>query len=157
MRSGKIEVSGLKELEAALVALQKEYGGRSGAQALRPAVVAAVKPLEPMVREVTPVDSGTLRDSVKSVIGKPTKSMMRSQHYNKTTIIAGRVGWFWSRPSLWAQALSVEYGTRSAPAQHVLDGVFESEYKGMLKRFKDKLGPAIERKAKSLNRKRTKG
>lgn len=157
MRSGKIEVSGLKELEAALVALQKEYGGRSGAQALRPAVVAAVKPLEPMVREVTPVDSGTLRDSVKSVIGKPTRAMMYSQHYNSTTIIAGRVGWFWSRPSLWAQALSVEYGTRSAPAQHVLDGVFESEYKGMLKRFKDKLGPAIERKAKSLNRKRTKG
>lgn len=157
MRPGTIEVHGLRELEGALVALQREYGSRSGAQALRPAVVAAVKPLEPTVREATPVDEGTLRESVKSAIGKPTKAMMHSQYYNSTTIIAGRVGWFWSRPSLWAQALSVEYGTRSAPAQHVLEGVFDAEYKGMLKRFKDKLGPAIEKKAASLNRKRTRG
>lgn len=157
MRNGVIQVEGLRDLEDALVALQKEYGGRAGAQALRPAVVAAVKPLEAIVREATPVDSGTLRDSTKSAVGAPTKGMLRSQHYNGSTIIAGRVGWFWGRPSLWSQALAVEYGTRKLPAQHVLDRVFDTEYKGMLRRFKEKLGPAIEKKAAALNRKRSGG
>ena len=42
MTSDTIKVDGLRELEAALSALQKEYGGRSAVQAMRPAVVHAL-------------------------------------------------------------------------------------------------------------------
>lgn len=157
MSSDKIEVRGLRELEAALLALQKEYGGKAGAQAMRPAVVAAMKPVKQEILQDTPVDQGTLRDSTRVTVGAPTKKMLSSAHYKNTTIIAGRAGWFWSRPSLWSQALAVEFGTRQVAAQHVLETVFMREHMGMLKRFKDTLGPAIEKKAKALNKKRTKG
>lgn len=157
MSSDKIEVKGLRELEAALLALQKEYGGRTAVQAMRPAVVAAMKPIKQEVLQDTPVDQGTLRDSTRVTIGAPTKKMLSSAHYNNTTIIAGRAGWFWSRPSLWSQALAVEFGTQQVAAQHVLESVFMREHSGMLKRFKDTLGPAIEKKAKALNKKRMKG
>ena len=157
MAAGEIEVKGLRELETALLELQKEYGGKAGSQAMRPAVVAAVKPVKEQVMQDTPVDSGTLRDSTRVSVGAPTKKMQRSAHYKNTTIIAGRVGWFWSSPSLWSQALAVEYGTRQVAAQHVLERVFMREHMGMLKRFRDTLGPAIEKRAKALHNKRMKG
>ena len=156
MATNKIEVKGLRELEQSLLALQKEYGGKAAEQAMRPAVVAAVKPLKAKVIEGTPVDKGTLRDSTKMTVGKPTKKMLRSDHYNNSTILVGRVGWFWSSPSLWTQALAVEFGTRDVAAQHVLDRVIFSEHKTMIKNFKDKLGPAIEKKARALHKKQGK-
>jgi HK97 gp10 family phage protein len=157
MATNKIEVKGLRELEQSLLALQKEYGGKAGEQAMRPAVVAAVKPLKDQVSQETPVDQGTLRESVKMTVGKPTKAMLRSQHYNNSTIIAGRVGWFWSSPSLWTQALAVEFGTQEVAAQHVLSQIMDREHRTMLNTFKNKLGPAIEKKAKALHKKQQKG
>ena len=147
------EVKGLKELEWALIALQKEYGGKAAVQAMRPAVKAALKPVEAKVKGRTPVDSGDLRDSTSLKIGAVTKKMKHSNHYNSTTVIAGRAGWFWRKPSLWHQALAVEFGTRNTPATHTLEQVFDSEVRGMTKRFKDTLGPAIEKKAKQLAKK----
>ena len=156
MAKNTIEVRGLKELERSLIALQKEYGGKAATQAMRPAVKAAMKPLENKIKQETPVDTGELRDSTKLKIGAVTKKMKVSAHYNSTTVIAGRVGWFWSKPSLWHQALAVEYGTQKTPANHTLERVFDEEAVGMTKRFKDTLGPAIEKKAQSLAKKRSK-
>ena len=156
-RDSTIKVTGLKELEKNLLALQKEYGGKAAPQAMRPAVKAAITPLKTSVMQDTPVDEGALRDSTAVKIGKPTKKMSHGGHYNNSTILAGRVGWFWSSPSLWNQSLAVEFGTKNQPAQHVLEGVFDREASGMLKRFKDTLGPAIEKKATALNKKRNKG
>lgn len=150
----KMEVKGMRELEASLLALQKEYGGKAAPQALRPAMRAAMAPLVPAVTSSTPVDSGALAGSVKLKIGKPTKKMSSSAHYNSTTVIYGQVGWFWGSPSLWHQALAVEFGTQDTPARFVLRGAHEQEAQGMLQRFGDTLGPAIERKAKSLAKKR---
>tara|TARA_R110002153_G_scaffold54271_3_gene151186 strand:- start:868 stop:1335 length:468 start_codon:yes stop_codon:yes gene_type:complete len=154
MASTKLRVKGLRELEAALSDLQKEFGGKAAPQAMRPAVKAAIDPLKSQVTQGTPVDSGGLKDSVAAKIGKPTKKMLRSDHYNQNTVIAGRVGWFWRGRSLWNQALAVEFGTDDMAAEHVLEGVFDRESGGMLKRFKDTLGPAIEKKARSLAKRR---
>ena len=128
MKSEQIEVKGLKELERALLALQKEYGGKSGAQALRPAVVAAIKPLKAKLQDDTPV------------------------FYNSTTVLAGRVGYFGN--NVWKRALHMEYGTVNLSANHTLEQVFDSESRAMIRRFSKTLGPAIEKKAKALNRKR---
>ena len=154
MKSERIKIEGLRDLEKALVALQKEYGGKSGAQALRPAVVAAIKPLKALVEENTPVDEGWLLKSVKQTVGKPTKDMLgRSPNfYKSTTIIAGRVGYFGN--NVYGRALHMEYGTLHVSANHTLEQVFDAEAKAMTVRFSKTLGPAIEKKAKALNKKR---
>jgi hypothetical protein len=133
-----IKVEGLKDLEKALVALQKEYGGKAAPQAMRPAVVAAVKPLKPRVQDSTPVDDGWLLKSVKQKVGKP--------------IIAGRVGYFGN--NVYKRAVHQEFGTMNLPAKRMLEKAFDAEAKGMVARFSKTLGPAIEKKAKALNKKR---
>ena len=156
-REASIQISGLKELEKNLLALQKEYGGKAGAQAMRPAVTAAIRPLEDRVIETTPVDEGTLVGSVKRRVGEVTKDMRSysSTMYKSSTVLAGRVGYFGNR--VYKRAISVEYGTVDMAAQHTLERAFDSEARGMAKRFGDTLGKAIERKAKALHRKQTKG
>ena len=156
MANPKIKVEGLKELEKALIALQKEYGGKAAPQAMRPAVKAALAPVLDTVKENTPVDTGELRDSAKLKIGVVTKKMKRSHHYDKNTVIAGRVGWFWKGRSLWKKSLAVEYGTREIPATLTLRGAMDNHQQGMLNRFKKTLGTSIEKKAKQLAKKRGK-
>jgi len=153
----EIEIKGLRELEKALLDLQKEFGGKSGAQAMRPAITAAIKPLKQQVIQDTPVDSGGLQASVKQTVGAVTKDMMlfsRGQ-YKSTTIIAGRVGYFGNK--VYKRAISIEYGTIEIAAQHNLENVFDREASGMASRFGKSLGPAIEKKAKALNKKKAKG
>lgn len=148
------EVKGLRELEKALVALQKEYGGKAAPQAMRPAVVAAIKPLKALVQDNTPVDDGWLLKSVKQTVGKPTRDMLsRSPSFYKgTTIIAGRVGYFGN--NVYKRALHMEYGTINVTANHTLEQVFDAEAKAMAVRFSKTLGPAIEKKAAALNKRR---
>jgi HK97 gp10 family phage protein len=153
-----MKVQGLKELEASLIALNKEYGGKSAPQAMRPAIKAAMAPLQSELASNTPVDTGALRDSASVKIGKPSKKMVsNSAHYNSTTIIAGRVGWFWRTDSLWYEALAVEFGTQNKAGQHPLKNLFDSNNQEMLNTFKRTLGPAIEKKAKQLHKKKMKG
>lgn len=149
-----MKLEGLKAMEASLIALQKEYGGKAAAQALRPAIRAAMAPLVSDVAGATPVDNGTLAASVKLKIGKPTRKMASSDYYQSSTILYGQVGWFWSNPSLWTQALAVEFGTQDVPAQSVLRNIHDREANGMLQRFGGTLGPAIEKKAAQLAKKR---
>ena len=157
MPTKEIEIKGLRELEKALLGLQKEYGGKAGAQAMRPAITAAIKPLKQQLEQDTPVDSGALKASVKQTVGAVTKDMMafsRSK-YKNSTILAGRVGYFGNK--VYKRAISVEYGTIDIAAQHTLENVFDREASGMASRFGKSLGPAIEKKAKALNKKKAGG
>ena len=156
MAETKMKVEGLRDLEKSLRGLQKEYGGKAATQAMRPSMKAAMAPMEDTVRNNTPVDIGALRDSTKLKIGKPTKKMLSSAHYNSTTIIYGQVGWFWRGRSLWTRALAVEYGTRDKPAGYVLRSAMDTHHQGMINRFKDTLGTSIEKKATQLAKKRSK-
>ncbi|MFN3895739.1 MAG: hypothetical protein ACK4KU_14515 [Acinetobacter sp.] len=151
-----MEVKGLKELEANLLALSKEYGAKSGVQALRPAVRAAVGPIEQTIKANTPRDSGGLAESTKTRIGKPTRSMLMSDHFHKDQILVARVGWVWSGKSLWAQSLKVEFGSRDSSGTATLRQAFDAHRDQMIKDFVEVLGPAIEKKAKQLNKKRNK-
>ena len=150
----KIDVKGLRALEASLIDLQKEYAGKAASQALRPAVVAAIKPLKARVQDDTPVYEGWLLASVKQTVSKPTKDMLNTNpgFYNSTTILAGRVGYFGN--NVYRRAIHMEFGTVDIAANHTLEQVFDSESNAMLLRFSKTLGPAIERKAKALNNKR---
>ncbi len=157
-RSKDIKVEGLKELEKALRELGKEFGNpKYAVQAMRPAVKAAMKPVEEKIEENTPVDSGGLKESVTTKIGKATRKLKKSEHVNEDAIIVGRSGWFWSsEQSLYNQALAVEFGNERVSAQSPLRNAFDEENTAMLQRFKNSLGPAIEKKGKALNKKRNK-
>ena len=153
-----MKVEGLKELEKALTELNEEFGGKSAPQAIRPAIRKAMAPLVPKLQAATPEDTGALKQSAKLSVRTPNKKMAsQSEHYNNTTILAGQVGWFWKKPSLWSRALAVEYGTQDRAGKFILTQLFEQNNSEMLKTFKAELGPAIEKKAAQLHKKRLKG
>ena len=159
-RNKEIRVEGLKDLEKALLRLQKEYGGNTAVQAMRPAVKAAMGPLVPTVKMATPIDTGELSNSVKLKIGKPTKRMTKSRHYSSSAytsdvVIYGQVGWFFPKGrENHLKAVAVEYGTRDVPASFALRGALENSEVVIVNRFKNALGPAIEKKAAAAARKR---
>lgn len=159
-RNKEIRVEGLKDLEKALLRLQKEYGGNTAVQAMRPAVKAAMGPLVPTVKMATPIDTGELSNSVKLKIGKPTKRMTKSRHYSSSAytsdvVIYGQVGWFFPKGrENHLKAVAVEYGTRDVPASFALRGALENSEVVIVNRFKNALGPAIEKKAAAAAKKR---
>ena len=159
-RNKEIRVEGLKDLEKALLRLQKEYGGNTAVQAMRPAVKAAMGPLVPTVKMATPIDTGELSNSVKLKIGKPTKRMTKSRHYSSSAytsnvVIYGQVGWFFPKGrENHLKAVAVEYGTKGVPASFALRGALENSEGVIVNRFKNALGPAIEKKAAAAAKKR---
>lgn len=149
------KVEGLKELETALMALADEYGPKKAVQSMRPAVKAATQPVEEQIRSTTPADSGNLAASTRTRIGKPTGRMLRSEHFHKDMVIAARVGWTWSgEQRLWNQALAVEFGTSRMAGSATLGSAMQQNAEQMAKTFGETLGPAIEKKAASLNKRR---
>ena len=153
-----LKVEGLRELEAALLALAEEYGPKAGVQAMRPAVKAAVAPVEAIIQSTTPVDSGKLAATTKTRIGKPTGKMLKSEHFNADMVLAARVGWTWGgEQSHWKQALAQEFGTRKVSGSATLRTAFETNVDNMINDFGATLGPAIEKKAAALNKKKLKG
>lgn len=149
----KFKVEGLRELDDALIALAQEYGHKNAATAMRPAMKAAMKPMEEAIRSTTPVDSGTLAASTKTRIGKVTRKMLNSVHFHKDMVIAARTGWTWGKPSLWNQALAVEFGTSKHSGSATLWSAFQSQIDGAVRIFGKELGPAIERTAARLAKK----
>jgi HK97 gp10 family phage protein len=149
-----IKIDGLRELEAALMALADEYGPKAGVQALRPAVKAAAGPVEQTIQATTPTDTGALAGTTKTRIGKPTKAMLRSEHYSANTVLAARVGWTWSgKRRFWNQALAVEFGNSKISGSATLRTAFDQHSQQMIDDFGKTLGPAIEKKAAQLHRK----
>lgn len=151
----KFEVKGLKELEDKLMQLADGYGPKAGVQAMRPALKAAVGPLEATIQTSTPKDSGNLAASTKTRIGKPTKKMLQSEYIDPNSVIVAQVGWMWSKPSLWDQALAVEFGTSEMSGSATLRNAIDSHAEQIIDDFGAALGPAIEKKAKALGKKRS--
>lgn len=150
----KFDIKGLKELENALRDLGEEYANpKFAVQAMRPAVKAAMEPVEGTIIASTPRDKGNLANSTKTRIGKPTKKMLSSQHFNNDTIIAGRSGWTWSGGSLWNQSLAVEFGTAEMSGSATLRNAIDAHAEQMIETFAKTLGPSIEKKAKQLHKK----
>ncbi|MBQ2262716.1 MAG: hypothetical protein II336_15260 [Loktanella sp.] len=153
-----MEVKGFRELEKALLELSDEFGPKAGVQAMRPAVRAAVRPIEATIAANTPQDFGSLANSTRARIGKPNRAMLRSDHFHSDMIIAARVGWTWSsKRSLWNQALAMEFGNTKVSGSSTLRNAFDLHRDQMIKDFAGTLGPAILKKAKALNKKKNKG
>ena len=148
------KVEGLKQAERNLRELAKTFGDPKYAlQAIRPAIRKALLPLKKQIEGDTPVLSGKLKSSVAIKITKPNKR--EKQKLGSDAVIFGKVGWFWKAPeTYWRRGLAVEFGTKNKQATPVLVPALEQNIQQMINTFKSTLGPAIEKKAKALNKKR---
>lgn len=153
----KVEMKGLKEAEKNLRELAKEFEPKNAVQAMRPAMKAGLEGVEDKLADATPVDSGGLKSTIDTKIKKPSKKDLKSKHTPQNAVIIGRVGYMWKgNPSYWNQALAVEFGNEKITGSAPIRTTFDTEVDQMLKRFKDALGPAIEKKIKQLYKKRGK-
>ena len=154
------DLEGAKDVERMLKGLADEYGPKNAASAFNGAVRAAMKGTLDQIQRETPVDRGLLKDSVALKVGKPSKKRLRdSQFVDEFTVVEGRCGWFWKRGDAVNsfEALAVEFGTQTTPAQPTLRKALQNNAQNMVSTFAKEIGPQIEKKARSLGRRRSKG
>lgn len=147
-----LTITGLRELEQNLIQLASEYGPVNAINALRTPVRNSLRVVAEIIRRNTPVDTGALRDSVGIRVNQASSRLRRSQNIDNNAIIVGRVGWQWTRPSLWRQALSVEYGNRVTQAQPVIRPALNNLAEEAVSNFAPALAQSIERTASRLGR-----
>lgn len=149
------KVTGLKELEKALSKFGKEYGDPKFAmQAMRPALKAAAQEFEGDIASKTPVDTGALKDKVAVKVKKTGKKDLRV--HGQDSVLHATIGYHWRTGSdgpMSFQAVSVEYGNAHIMAHAPLRSSMDANAMTAVNTFKQKLGPAMEKKAKSLNKK----
>jgi HK97 gp10 family phage protein len=146
--NGKID--GLKELEKSMRDLGKQYSDpKFAVKALRPALKNSVQPLEMTIRGNTPVDTGELRDSVKTRVRQANK--IDKGTLGQDAVMVADVGWHWVKgQSLLKQALAVEFGNKVTQAQPTLRPALFSNAQRIVDSFKTELIASIEKKAKQL-------
>ena len=145
-------VDGLRELEQNLIALANTYGPRNAISAVRAPLRASLRVVAEQIRINTPVDTGRLRESVRIRIGMATASLRRRPAIGANAILVGRVGWTWRTPSLWRQAIAVEFGTRTTPAVSPIRGALSTLANEAITNFAPALARSIEQTAARLER-----
>ena len=150
-------VSGLRELERNLLELADQYGPRNAVTALRVPMRRSLRVVADHIRANTPVDSGDLRDSTGIRVNMATSRLRRSRFVGRNAVLVGRVGWQWTVPSLWYQALSVEYGNRVTIARPVIRPALSVLADEAINNFAPALATNIEATARRLGRRAAAG
>lgn len=153
----RTNVRGLRQLEQNLIALAEQYGPNNAIGALRTPTRRTLRQVAEIIRRNTPVDTGTLRDSVNVRVNQATRRLRASRNIVNNAILVGRVGWFWTRPSLWNQALSVEFGNRTTDAQPVLRPALNDLASITIQTFVPEVTRSIETTAMRLGRRASAG
>ena len=115
-----VRTTGFAELEENWLELAEDLGPAKARTTLNRPMRQAVEIVADEIRENTPVDSGGLRESVATNAGRARRQEVSSGVFDTNDVVVARAGWFWRGESRWFQALAVEYGTRTAPAQMIL-------------------------------------
>lgn len=143
-------VEGLAGLERNLLQLAEDFGPRNARRAFNIPMRDAFRIVENDIRSNTPVDTGRLRETVRTQTGTANR-FERADSPN--AVWSARAGWFWTSPSYFSfQALAVEYGTRSQTGLNVLRGALQRNIPAVLDQFGSTLGANIERTADRLGR-----
>ena len=150
-------ISGLRELDRNLNELASQYGPRNALSALRLPMRRSLEVVANHIRANTPVDSGGLRDSTGFRVNMASSRLRRSRFVGPNAVLVGRVGWQWTSPSLWYQALSVEYGNRVSRAQPTIRPALSVLSNEAITRFAPALADNIERTARRLGRRAAAG
>ena len=146
----QVDVRGLEGLNNSLQELSRLYGPRAARTTLRIPMRDAFRVVEETIRRNTPVDTGRLSETVGLRTQVPTRDDRRR---NPGVVYTVKAGWMWTRPSFWSQALAVEYGSRTVPAQMVLRNALDQHSQQVVSEFTTRLRTQLDRTARRLHAK----
>ena len=149
----RYRIEGLKDVERSLFELADIVGHRRALTTFRRPLTRVLKPTLTAIEARTPVDTGTLRDSVGMNVTRPTRKELRARTFSRrSTIIVARVGYFWrtqkgsSEGSLRYHSLAVEYGNRKVKAYQVLRRIFRKNVPTIVRDISRELDRAFHRR-----------
>ena len=141
-----VRTNGFAELEENWLELARDLGPAKARTTLNRPMRQAVEIVADELRETTPVDSGGLRESINTNAGRARRAEVSSGVFDTNDVVVARAGWFWRGESRWFQALAVEYGTRTLPAQMVLRDALMSNTTEMLQTLSTGIREAITKR-----------
>lgn len=149
-----VRVDGLRQLERNWLRLSRDVGIRSARNIANVPLRNALRDqVEPTIRANTPVDSGALRDSINTTLGRgPRRSEISSGTFSRNVVSRALTGWHWRGTSLWFESLAVEYGTRYQTGQSVLRNALQSRVRPVLNQFAAEFGRRLEQRASRFAR-----
>lgn len=138
-----INLEGMQELDDKLQAL----GVETGAKVLRGSMMTATKPLMDEMKNLVPVDEGTLKGSIgrRGGVYKGEKTAKRFQEMfsnNKETAVVVQVGAI--KKGAW-RAHFIELGTDHNPPQPFIRAPFHARQRDIVERMKASLAKRINK------------
>jgi len=152
------DLKGILSSQKAVRDMAKQLSKNATVGLYRKPLKKALEPFHERITTTTPVESGALRDSVKSVVRKPNKRDMRQEDVSQSTVMIGKVGWERRTGDqvTYKQLLAVEFGSRYKMATPVIRPAFNALQQQSRSIFAKELGTNVEKAAKKIARKQKK-
>lgn len=153
------ELQGILSAQKAIRDLAKDLGAKKAGSLYRKPMKDALVPFHQRIEATTPVDSGVLKDAVKSLVRKPNKKDLKNEDVTQDTVMLGKVGWQRKTgdDATYKQFLAVEYGNRDRNSTPVIRPAFTALHEQARSIFAKGLGENVNKAAKRLARKQKKG
>lgn len=154
----EFKVTGMKDIETALLGLQQEFGTTAARRSLVPALRKAVMPARDYIKAIAPVDTGRLKTTVRAGAKIASGKDRKRKYLNANTVAFGYVdvgvkyidekGEY--RPATEAR----EYGTSEQPATPFIRIGFQKAIPTMLEILQKDLASQVETWANKQRAKR---
>lgn len=149
-------LEGFEGIEEAWLQLANDMTPRRARTAVNPALRRALRPVRDDIETNTPIESGTLRNSIHTITRQVSRSEQSRGTFPRDTVAVVRTGWFPNRTggysNVWFIGLAVEFGTRYQAPQSVLRNALRSNVNRSLNILSTELFRSIERRAERFAR-----
>jgi HK97 gp10 family phage protein len=161
-----VQVTGLKELEAQLLAIGQEYGPKAAVSPVRRALGKAGKVIQATAQATVHRKSGTLAENIivtadrkppEGQIGVKVTVRAKAKGYKSTSrnVRNGRIGTEYNFYGPLFYGSFLEFGTSHQPAYPYMRPAFESNKGALPALIRDELAKAIEATVKRLSKGKT--
>ncbi len=149
-----MKLDGFRELEKTMIQMAKEFGYRNTRNALNPALKEALGPVKDQQLSNTPVDRGTLKESISIRSGLAPVKKSNSDlggSGNDNIVAAATVGW---RGGSSHQQINVEYGNRTREPTRVIRNSLEDNQTKVLDSLRSGWRKALVKASNRLEKRR---
>lgn len=159
----QIQVTGLRELEAQLLAIGQEYGPKAAMSPVRRALGKAGKVVQASAQQKVHVKSGTLKENIivttyrkppEGQIGVKVTVRAKAKGYksNSRNVRSGRIGLSYNFYGPLFYGSFLEFGTSHQPAYPYMRPAFEENKNTLPELIKTELAKAIDASVKRLKK-----
>lgn len=159
----QIAVTGLRELEAQLLAIGQEYGPKAAMSPVRRALGKAGKVVQASAQQKVHVKSGTLKENIivttyrkppEGQIGVKVTVRAKAKGYksNSRNVRSGRIGLSYNFYGPLFYGSFLEFGTSHQPAYPYMRPAFEENKNTLPELIKTELAKAIDASVKRLKK-----